>query len=155
MLQVLFLSIFLSGQRAGWGQVLPQEPQEDHPPLTGQHWVLQDALEEEEPSQSRPLQERTGLLQDRLRLLVPPPHTLLHLPQPAQGLQPPSTGQQRLQLQLWFSTSFPGQLILHGVPPPEGRGLLQRRCLFWLPHLQEVLHVDHDCQAPQPPLTAQ
>ena len=60
--------------------------------LPGHIWVLQLSFKELDPGQLFPPQEGAGLLQLLDRDLVPVPHDLLQVDQPAQELQLPLTG---------------------------------------------------------------
>jgi len=63
---------------------------EHGPPLPLQHaWVLHDWLWLVEPEQAAPHTLGLGLLQDRLRDWVPPPHETEQPDQPDQELHPP------------------------------------------------------------------
>jgi len=63
-----------------------------HPPSTAQACVLQAVVWVLAPAHPRPPFLGVGLLQDRDRLITPPPQTFEHIPYAPQALNPPCTG---------------------------------------------------------------
>lgn len=119
-------------------------------PSTGHMSVLHLWIWVSGPPQALPPLEGRGLSHVRYRLICPPLHVRLHVPQPLQGLQLPWVGQgSLLQKSLW--TPVPSHLF----PPYCGTGSEQSLVLFLVPPPQDTVQVLQLAQVAHLPSTGQ
>lgn len=102
------------------------------------------------PAHNFPPYDGSGLLQTRVRLILPEPHVTEQALNGDQSENPPSTG-HGLILQLWVSSVIPS----HGFPPDAGAGLSQSRTLFCTPPPHVLSHKLNKLQSPNCPSTGQ